>query len=166
MRDGGWARSDYGYNHAYLGSSIGDDYGSHPVNFTGYQTASIDNVRSPSETNAFMDSMDYALLIDSNGQTETGVPYLYPEFDDPFIQRGFADARHNRGFNPVEAADKPNLGGSSVNVSYSDGHAASVVINSYRNPYAEEELTDVLDSQPSSGRGGATPGYNNAWDLR
>ncbi|MEM8495045.1 MAG: prepilin-type N-terminal cleavage/methylation domain-containing protein [Planctomycetota bacterium] len=162
-----WSRSDYGYNHAFLGSTARDTYGSPPPNAL---TARLDQVRNPTETNAFMDSMDFAELIASGGERYVGVPYLFPEFDSPSIQTGFADARHNQSFDSFEVGSNndANAGGSLINVAYADGHASSLRINSYINPYAADELSDVSESAPVIGRGGVvvTPGSDNKWDLK
>ena len=161
-----WARSDYGYNYGFLGSSLGNKYAapsSVPVNIRS-QTPRLDHIRRATETITFADSMDFGRLI-ANATTEPeGVPYLYPEQDDPFIQFGFADARHHRSFTPLEAQEfASTLGGSIINVGYADGHAAGMTINKYNDPYQKEELTDVDRSKGSTR---AAPPYNNAWDLK
>ncbi len=166
-----WARSDYGYNHTFLGSSsasndsVSKPYGAPPPDSTLPRAG---QVKSPSTTITFADSMDFALLVATNGETYTGVPYLYPEYDDPFIQRGFADARHQQSFNSMDATQAGDtVGGSSLNVGYVDGHVNTMRINKYNDPYQEDELTDWERSQSSSGgRGGGSPGYDNHWDLK
>ncbi|MEM6333553.1 MAG: prepilin-type N-terminal cleavage/methylation domain-containing protein [Planctomycetota bacterium] len=178
LRQPEWARSDYGYNYAYLGSRLGRDY----LTFNGTPTPQSEStpllaeIKRPSETNAFMDSMDYGLLIDGGaGTARTGVPYLWPDYDDPFIQFGFADARHGRAIDAYQAfVDHGNTwqnypGGSSINVAYADGHASSLKIAHYANPYQEDELTDdeVANTPVSTGgRGGpsAAP-VESQWDL-
>ena len=168
-----WARSDYGYNYGYLGSSLGNAYAapSSVVPAIRSQTPKLDHIRQATSTITFADSMDFGRLIaNSSGRGATtepeGVPYLYPEFDDPFIQFGFADARHHRAFTPLEAqVTTSTLGGSTINVAYADGHAAGMTIKKYNDPYQEDELTDVVRSVGSTGRL-QTPGYNNKWDLK
>ncbi|MEM8782388.1 MAG: prepilin-type N-terminal cleavage/methylation domain-containing protein [Planctomycetota bacterium] len=165
--DAAWSRSDYGYNHAFLGSTARLDYGSAPPDL-GKVTARLDQIRKPTDTNAFMDSMDYAELLRSNGERYVGVPYLFPEYDDPDIQTGFADSRHNQSFDSRAVGDavNRNAGGSGVNVAYADGHAVTLRTNSYIDPYQEDELTDVSRSRPvAGGRGGSSGGYDNKWDL-
>ena len=170
MRDSRWARSDYGYNHAFLGSVAGlqgtAGWNVAPPADLRDRTSRYDNVRNPAETNAFMDSFDLALFL-SNGTT-TGVPYIYPQYDTPANQTGFADARHARGFSIEEGAagnENSGPGGSSINVAYVDGHASSLKVAIYANPYAEEELTDAEDAAGSSSLRGSTGGYNDAWGL-
>lgn len=176
MRDGRWARSDYGYNHAWLGSVAGlglepsppvdpwsDPPPASPVD-RRFQTSRYDSVRNPAQTNAFMDSFDLALFL-SNGTT-TGVPYVFPEYDTADIQTGFPDARHARGFSIEEGAagnQTSGPGGSSINVAYADGHASSLRIAIYVNPFAEDELTDATESRQSTRQ---NPGmYNDSWGL-
>lgn len=152
-----WVTGDYGYNHAFLGSNIGTATAYNLAPPVDQQnppsTPRYDNIRNPTETNAFMDSFNYAEFI-SSGDT-FGVPYIFPEFDPPSLQTGFPDARHGRGFGPTEAQNDSATngeGGSAINVAYADGHASSVRVAIYVNPFVEDELTSV----------GAA---DNNWDL-
>ncbi|MEO0587466.1 MAG: prepilin-type N-terminal cleavage/methylation domain-containing protein [Planctomycetota bacterium] len=179
LREPEWARSDYGYNYAYLGSGLRENY----LSFGGvsleqrHNTPFMAEILNPSETNAFADSMDYGLLIAGGPGTErTGVPYLWPDYDAPFIQYGFADARHGKKIDAIGAWNEfgntwTNYpGGSSINMAYADGHAEAIKIGHYANPYQDDELTDDEAEKVTGGSGGrgggvATAKPDSKWDL-
>ncbi len=176
LRSSAWARTDYGYNFAYLGTSLGPRgryfFSGNAVRDS--QSPNVDNIRNVTTTIAFADAMDYGGLIAGSagggrgGPPEPlGVPYLFPYWDPPAQQFGFADSRHQRGFSPQEAATNNNLGGSTVNVAYADGHASGITTRRYNDPYQRDELTDDIKARggPSGGRGGPNVAYDSQWNL-
>ncbi|MEM1445632.1 MAG: prepilin-type N-terminal cleavage/methylation domain-containing protein [Planctomycetota bacterium] len=165
-----WARPHYGYNHLYLGTTAwraweASNYTNRNASATDEGTANLGSIRAPTETNVFADSMDYRELLTSG--ESVGVPYLFPLYDPPAQQTGFADARHNRSFDPAVAAQgtttDSGIGGSQINVAYADGHAESVGIPVYKNPYlGPDTLTDDRNSRQNTL---ASPAYESKWDL-
>ncbi len=163
-----WTRSDYGYNAIYLGTQIGlrivrEGAGTlaAPQN---YDTPEVADIRSPSETNAFMDAMDIRELVTND--EFVSVPYVYPSYDDPSIQTGFADARHRRSFDPKAAGESANptsgIGGSGMNVAFADGHAESLTVANFVNPYGPDELTDDETTKPRV----PSADVESKWDLK
>ena len=106
-----------------------------------------DRVKNPSKTLVLTDSKNYAAELGGGGNgwikgDVGGIGYLYPTYDPPAHQIGYAHARHQ----------------SSINVFWADGHGENISVSDPDNPYAQNELTNITDGTPDELR-------NNLWDL-
>jgi prepilin-type N-terminal cleavage/methylation domain-containing protein/prepilin-type processing-associated H-X9-DG protein len=159
-----WNDVHYGYNAMFLGGSMGLDDAMSPrlakgfgVNATYYSASALqplpaDAVKSPSETIALADSKNYAAELGGGssyggkypwlkGQVG-GVGYLFPSYDPPSAQTGYAHARHQN----------------SINIFYADGHGANIKVGDPDNPYSQDELTNIE-------QGTSEQLKRNLWDL-
>jgi prepilin-type N-terminal cleavage/methylation domain-containing protein/prepilin-type processing-associated H-X9-DG protein len=144
----GWNFIQYGYNYFFLGSEHGLNWQRTPayrnagnIGFKSLftrKTPRVDQVARPSETIVLGDSRNYAFELKRKGEVTFGIGYLYPSYDPPVWQYGYADPRHN----------------SSINVFWADGHGANKTVRNTDNPYAQDELTDARRSP-----------RDNMWDL-
>jgi prepilin-type N-terminal cleavage/methylation domain-containing protein/prepilin-type processing-associated H-X9-DG protein len=135
VADRGWNVIQYGYNYFFLGSEHGLNWTRQPaykgnIGFKlllAQKTPRIDQVRKPSETIVLGDSRNYAFELKRNGELSFGIGYLYPSYDPPVWQYGYADPRHK----------------DSINVFWADGHGENKQVKNTDNPYAQDELTDA-----------------------
>jgi len=136
--DRAWHFVEYGVNLWYLATRMGDD-GNGATRAQANSTPRVSEVGNPSETIYYADSRNIALDLQfaAFGNMVSGVSYLFPSFDPPPQQFGYADARHN----------------GSINVAWADGHGSAVSIRDPDNPYQANELTDVQVH------------LDNKWDL-
>ena len=141
-----WGRVHYGVNVYFLNTRIGhpqfSDAATEPERRN--QSARESEVSNTSATNMLMDSIYERDIVE--GPRIWGMAYIFPSYDEPKLQVGHADARHQ----------------SSINVGYADGHAENVTVSDKENPFHADELTDVRNT------GGRTWGDpdNNKWDLK
>ena len=162
-----WGDVHYGYNALFLGGSMGMDALMSPrlakglpanngdanyISASALKPLSVDAVRSNSQTIAFADSKNYAAELGGGsnygniypwlkGQVG-GVSYLFPAYDPIESQTGFTDARHQN----------------SINVFWADGHGANVKVSDPKDPFSQDELTNIE-------QGTADELRNNLWDL-
>ncbi len=150
----GWNTIQYGYNYFFLGSEHGLNW-QRTSAFRGdltfrtlfaKKTPRIDQVTDPANTIVLGDSRNYAFEIQRGGAFSFGVGYLYPSYDPPAGQYGYADPRHK----------------GSLNVFWADGHGENKQVKDADNPYHADELTDV---RRDGGHPWGDP-ENNKWDLK
>ncbi len=137
VADRGWNVIQYGYNYFFLGSGHGLNWleqrayrNAGDIAFRSLftkETPRIDQVIKPAETIVLGDSRNYAFELARNGELSFGIGYLYPSYDVPRLQYGYADPRHK----------------DSLNVFWADGHGENKQVKDTDNPYAQDELTDA-----------------------
>ena len=154
-----WNEVQYGYNAMFLGGSQGaePDYSGKlakglAANANSYSPkAQIplnqDRVKNPSATIGLTDSKNYRAELGGGGNgwkvgDVGGVGYLFPTYDPPAQQAGYAHARHQN----------------SINVFWADGHGENVTVNDPDNPYSQNELTNITTGTSEELK-------NNLWDL-
>lgn len=147
-----WNQVHYGYNAYFLGSSIPlrpsnpGNFSSSGADFKDYarRPARFDQIRSSSDTIMAADARNYQDELTAFGGKTAGIGYLFPSYDPPTQQAGYADARH----------------ASSINVAWGDGHGENVTVSDPDNPYHQDEMTSVVNEV-------ATPNgswTDNKWD--
>ena len=157
-----YGRVHYGYNYWWLGSQQGD-----PLNIGSEAGAGdpakrdnprlIDQVRNPTETIAFTDTIVLNSVAGGGvpggrGGTASLTPYAsFLVFDYEFEATGnFAGVPHRRH------------SGDSVLITWADGHAASFAIQGITQGMSVAQQASVIYSQKNLGNG-ETPG--NRWDV-
>ncbi len=149
MYDHKWAKTHYGYNAIFLGSMLESPYGGDFSPALARVTPTQDQIRKPTETIAFADSINLGRLNENSaggdGQNvgeRVGVNYLFPGRDEPFWAFGHADVRENGG----------------INVAFADGHGVLIRVKDPEDPW-----TELTNWQPnvSGSRGGSV---ENWWD--
>ncbi|MEM7577675.1 MAG: prepilin-type N-terminal cleavage/methylation domain-containing protein [Planctomycetota bacterium] len=137
-----WGKVHYGINYAFLASLLGPDKLTPDTSFTPFKpdpdminTPRTDQVRSPSTTLYFMDSLNLAMQTGSPALSATtgydsgetaGSDYIFPAADPPNRAYGHADARHAK----------------SINIAWADGHASNIQVKDPENIWGKDELTD------------------------
>ena len=130
LTDRGWNEGHYGLNAFFLGSML-DDPDTFDLDLAS-KTPRQGDVRKPTDTLFAADSV--------NGEQQAtigrnlGVGYLRPGYKAPAQQYGKADPRHK----------------GSVNVAWVDGHSSNVSVSDEDDPYGEDELTDIADTNIDS----------------